>query len=59
MTQGKDNILRIFSVETMKLKQTIKIADFSELTYNKQLLNRSLAFMLDKDQLCLAGQPQT
>ena len=32
MTQGKDNILRIFSVETMKLKQTIKIADFSELT---------------------------
>ncbi|KAM3132751.1 hypothetical protein pb186bvf_015179 [Paramecium bursaria] len=51
MTQGKDNILRIFSVETMKLKQTIKIADFSELT--------SLAFMSDKDQLCLAGQPQT
>ncbi|CAD8179850.1 unnamed protein product [Paramecium octaurelia] len=48
-TLASDQMIRIFSLEEMRLKYIWKIDDFSEIT--------SIAFLSDKDQVCLAGTP--
>ncbi|CAD8175263.1 unnamed protein product [Paramecium pentaurelia] len=48
-TLATDQMIRIFSIEEMRLKYIWKIDDFSEIT--------SIAFLSDKDQVCLAGTP--